>query len=147
MTSTWESVTKVMRTTTGLVGTATKVGMMRTRERERDRERERRRRASSRLEEVRGQEVESGDFRVKSKGFIYVHAGTPGTGSGLLVLLMTKRWWNDDAVWRHVLQCSSAFHESRDRVTNYTVLHKVSQGHVTSSTYLGVRMKIKIREK
>ena len=59
-------------------------------ERERGRERERRRQASSRLEEVRGQEVESGDFRVKSKGFIYVHAGTPGTGSGLLVLLMTK---------------------------------------------------------
>ena len=116
-------------------------------ERERGRERERRRRASSRLEEVRGQEVESGDFRVKSKGFIYVHAGTPGTGSGLLVLLMIKRWWNDDAIWRHVLQCSSAFPESHDRVTNYTVLHKVSQGHVTSSTYLVVRMKIKIREK
>ena len=77
-------------------------------ERERGRERERRRRASSRLEEVRGQEVESGDFRVKSKGFIYVHAGTPGTGSGLLVLLMIKQWWNDDAIWRHVLQCSSA---------------------------------------
>ena len=121
--------------------------MVRTRERERGRERERRRRASSRLGEVRGQEVESGDFRVKSKGFIYVHAGTPGTGSGLLVLLMIKRWWNDDAIWRHVLQCSSAFPESHDCVTNYTVLHKVSQGHVTSSTYLGVRMKIKMREK
>ena len=95
---------------------------------------------------MRGQEVESGDFRVKSKGFIYVHARTPGTGSGLLVLLMIKRWWNDDAVWRHVLQCSSAFHESRDRVTNCTVLHKVSQGHVTISTYPGVKIKIKIWE-
>ena len=31
MTSTWESVTKVMRTTTGLEGTAAEVGMMRTR--------------------------------------------------------------------------------------------------------------------
>ena len=98
-------------------------------------------------EEVRGQEVESGDFGVKSKGFIYVHARTPGTGSGLLVLLLTRRWWNDDAIWRHVLRCSSAFHESHDRVTNYTVLHKVSQGHVTSSMYLGVKIKIKVREK
>ena len=32
MTSTWESVTKVMRTTTGLEGTAAEVGMMRTRD-------------------------------------------------------------------------------------------------------------------
>ena len=40
MTSTWESVTKVMRATTGLVGTATEVGMMRTREREGESERD-----------------------------------------------------------------------------------------------------------
>ena len=32
MTSTWESVTKVMRTTMGLEGTAAEVGMVRTRD-------------------------------------------------------------------------------------------------------------------
>ena len=72
---------------------------------------------------AKDQEVDSGDFRVKSSTYIYMSVRTPGTGSVLLTLLWVS---NGVMMTRYVvivLQGSSAFHESCERGSNYTALH------------------------